>query len=136
MSRCSVQMKKAVRNALLSHSSISGIVSGVYDAVPDKTDYPFISISMVDESDWSSVARNGMRVEFKLNVYTRHNGTKQCLELAEYIYAALHHESLSLDVDELVSMRFMESSTRILDDGRTEFMQLDYHAYVYRALEV
>jgi hypothetical protein len=114
-----LEIQKAVYSKLKNDSTLSAMIMGVYDRVPDGSSFPYVTIGEADCRDWSSVTANGIESELTLFVYSRGGGRKQALEIMERIYALLHEGSFSMTGHSLIQSRFERSDVRLLNDGHT-----------------
>ena len=96
-----------------------GQVTGVFDQVPDDSDYPYVSIAQLDAIDWSSHTMEGVRLTTELVVVSRYGGKKEVATIAARVDNLLHQESIAVSGYTLVQSRLVASRLHTLRDGRT-----------------
>ncbi len=112
-------VQQAVYDKLNNDSTLSAMVMGVFDRVPEGAAFPYITIGDADSRDWSSMTTYGLECEITLGIYSRGGGRKQPLEIMERLYSLLHEGSLSISGHSLVQSRFERSEVELLSDGLT-----------------
>lgn len=112
-------LQRALYEEIAGDSGISALVSGVFDHVPQDTDYPYITLGEMIGRDWSTKTSNGMEFSVILNVYARERGRKAAAEIMELIHDLLHDGTLTVTGNQCVMIRFQSSDIRQELDGLT-----------------
>lgn len=112
-------VQQAIYHKLNNDSTLSALIMGVFDRVPEGTAFPYVTVGEADCRDWSSMTTHGLECEITLGIYSRGGGRKQPLEIMERIYTLLHEGSLSISGHALVQSRFERSEVELLGDGLT-----------------
>lgn len=102
----------AIFTALNGHVSWSGSNVPVYDAVPQDSAYPYISLDdqMIMEDDYLDARKDDRR--FYISVWSTYSGKKQVLEIMQSIDALLHRKKLSMTTGRMVECYVMRKSTQ------------------------
>lgn len=95
------------------------ICTGIFDFVPQETEYPYITIGEMRSSDISTKTNTAIDVDVDVNVYSRDKGSKESLDILEQVYQILHDASLSLGSSSLTNLRFSSSEIIRQPDGLT-----------------
>lgn len=97
---------KAVQNLLAADSALSGVLVGVYDGIAPQTAdsgdpaaFPYLVISDVDFIEYHDDGRSGFEVLTRIETYSRDAGRKECRDITDMLYTALHRQQDSLSVD-------------------------------------
>lgn len=103
--------------AKLTNSADLGIMCGdrVYDNVPSKPEYPYISFGPSDYRPDDVECISGRVETFQLDCWSRDNGKKrEARRLTDAVKSALHNVDGDLGDNALVNMRVV--LVRVLDD--------------------
>jgi len=114
-------VQKSLVVALKSDMALSGLLNGqsVYDHVPQRAAYPFVSIGNAVDRDWSTSTESGSEHALTLHIWSKAQGKMQCFEIMNAVRRVLHDGSLSVEDHELVNLRFEFSDARLDPDGET-----------------
>ena len=121
----SLELLTAVRMALLGDSTVSGLVTGVYDRVPEKQggapniSSPYISFGPSDSFPDDYDCIDGEVVNIQVDVWSWGAGeaysSVECRKIGKAIKNVLHDADLSLTTNALVTL--YHTGTRILRDS-------------------
>lgn len=101
----------ALHKALLAELK-DGLDVPVYDAVPQGTSFPYVTIdTSISSNDDALVERRDVRFVF-LNVWSQQPGQEQILSIMRDIDATLHNNRLALDDGYIASITVDRKSTR------------------------
>ncbi len=104
------QLQKAIYTRLSTDGTLLGLVNNnVYEHVPQKTDYPFVSIEMGAARDWSTKTTKGSDIIVHVHSFTNDRGSKNCLGVMDRIYVLLHDVNLTVTGYNFVLVRFQEA---------------------------
>jgi len=118
MNETLVEFQKAVYDALNNDTTLSAIVSGVYDFVPQGTSYPYAVIKQNKVKDWSTISTIGYEVEMEIEVFSKERGNKTVLEISSRIHELLHDTTLALGGGhQLVDIRYNDGGVKRSKDG-------------------
>jgi Protein of unknown function (DUF3168) len=115
-------VQKSMVVALKSDVVLSSLLNGqsVYDHVPQRAAYPFISIGNAVARDWSmSTSESGSEHALTLHIWSKAKGKMQCYEIMNAVRHVLHDVGLVVEGHELVNLRFEFSDARLDPDGET-----------------
>lgn len=121
---------KALQQALYSKLSgdgvLMGMVTGLYDVVPQRTTAPFVVLgdgsAQGEEASGVAVTRCSLTV----HVWTEAVGRKAALIIMDRIYGLLHEATLTISGYQLVLMRGEKASTQLADEGAYLHGQLGF----------
>ena len=131
MAAAGVALQKALFAKLSSDAAVVAALGGarVYDDVPSRTEFPYITFGQSTARDWSTGTEPGREHSITLHVWSRARGRKQTDEVMAAAEMALHDAALALDGHRLVNLRHEFSDARREPDGET------YHGIArYRAV--
>ncbi len=113
------QLQKAVYVALDGDASLSALVNGVFDFVPEDTEFPYVVIGDAGTRDWSTVTTKGAEITLEIDSYSRERGSKELLEIMTLVQDILHDVNLALTGHTLVNLRHTDSRITRERDGLT-----------------
>lgn len=110
-SRALMETQRALYTKLQGDGVLMGMVTGIYDAVPQKTALPYIVIGDGISSDLAADALNLAELRMQLDVWTDTAGRKTALTIMSRIHALLHLGTLTLSGYQLVTLRCEQADT-------------------------
>ena len=96
----------------------------IFDDVPPKSDFPYLTLGQSSVRDWSTGTDAGDEHLLTLHVWSRANGRRQTHEIMGALKSALHNRVLTLSGHRLINLRHEYSDARRDADGDT------YHGIV------
>jgi hypothetical protein len=104
-----VSVQKAIFAALTG-----SVAANVYDAVPQKAAFPYVTIGDDNFVEWDTVTTAGMDVSVTIHAWTQGKGRIQNKTLQGQIYNALHNATLTAAGYHVISCQF-ESANSFMD---------------------
>lgn len=114
-------LQQAFHDRLVSDGAVLALLGGprVYDDVPVRAEFPYVTFGQSIERDWSTGSEDGHEHTVTLHVWSRAHGRKEAKAVLAAARAALHDASLPLDGFRLVNLRHEYSDARREPDGDT-----------------
>ena len=114
-------LQQAIFAALTADASLVALLGGtrVYDAVPTRAEFPYVTFAQSSERDWSTGSEQGGEHILTLQVWSRGGGRKEALAIMARVRAVLHDAPLALSGFRLVNLRHELSEARRDADGET-----------------
>ena len=131
MASSSFALQKAFFLKLAADGALAALLGGprIYDDVPVRGEFPYVTFGQTTERDWSTGTDNGGEHVVTLHVWSRAAGRKEADEIMDAVRTALHDQVLSLTGHRLVNLRHEFSGARRDADGES------YHGVTrYRAV--
>jgi hypothetical protein len=121
MPSSSWSLQRAIYDAVVADALILDLLGSprVFDAVPESSVFPYITLGQSSVSDGSTGSEAGEEHRLTLYVWSRAAGRRETHELMAALRAALHDRSLALDGHRLVNLRHELSEARREPDGET-----------------
>lgn len=121
MASASWALQQAIHASLTSDSALSALLGDarVYDDVPERKVFPYVTFAPASERDWSTGSDKGAEHAFVLHVWSRGSGRKEALAIMEAVRTRLHDAPLALTGHRLVNLRHESSEVRREADGET-----------------
>lgn len=121
MGNASWALQQAIFARLTSDSALLALLGGarVYDDVPDRKLFPYVTFAPASARDWSTGSEAGTEHAVVLHVWSRGAGRKEALAIIEALRACLHDAALTLSGHRLVNLRHESSDVRRDTDGET-----------------
>lgn len=119
MSDAILALRASVQARLAADAALTALIGAerIFDEAPRAQRGTYIVHGDVDARDWSTSTEAGCEQEFALVVWAGQSGsTRQALEAARLIVAALDEADLAVDGHRLVDLRWL--STRLARDPR------------------
>jgi hypothetical protein len=91
----------------------------LYDDVPQRADFPYLTFGQTLARDWSTGTEDGNEHIFTLHVWSQARGKKEAHEIMGALRTALHDQSLTLPGHRLINLRHEHSEARRDPDGET-----------------
>jgi len=124
-------LKAALRDKLLGDPDLIALFGGpprIFDQTPRGAPYPFIAFGTATASDNSTSSDRGHETRLDLLVFSREGSTREALQIAGLIEAALADADLSLTGHHLVSLLLVDVETALERDGETTRATLQFRA--------
>lgn len=138
MTAASLALQEAVYAALSVDAALATLLgrpnadpadNGVFDHVPEKTAFPYVTIGDDTQADWSDKEVDGEEHTLTLHAWSRHRGRRQVKQILGRLKALLHKQTLAMAGHDSVLIRFDFELTMLDPDGKT------YHGAIrFRAL--
>lgn len=121
MTSASFALQQAVVAELTGDAALAGLLGGarVYDDVPERSAFPYLTIGQTTERDWSTGSEPGSEHVFTLHVWSRARGRKQTDAIMAAARDVLHDRPLVLADHRLINLRHEFSDARRDPDGET-----------------
>lgn len=131
MSQHSFKLQKAVYDALVGDSALSGMITGVYDDVPEGTGFPYVVIGDDTAINIGSKTVDALEHTLTLHVWSQYRGRKEVKEIMSRVYEVLHDYSLTMTNSVLVNLRQEFETTLVDGDGITRHGVMRFRAVVF-----
>lgn len=131
MASASFALQKALFSKLTADAAVTAALGGprIYDDVPNRTEFPYLTFGQTTERDWSTGTEPGHEHVVTLHVWSRARGRKETDDVMAAAQAALHDAALTMTDHRLINLRHEFSDARREPDGET------YHGVArYRAV--
>lgn len=95
-----IEVQQAIYNALTGNATLSGMITGVFDRVPQPTDagsdadFPYITIGGDAVQPWDTDSSFGVDSRVTIHVWSRQRGRKETKEILDRVCAILHYQEL------------------------------------------
>lgn len=121
MPSSSWSLQRAIYDAIVADAAVLDLLGAprIYDAVPDNSPFPYLTLGETSVADWSTGTEAGEEHRLTLRVWSRAAGRREVHELMATLRAALHERALVLDGHRLVNLRHEAGDVRRESDGIT-----------------
>ena len=95
-------LQRAIYTALTTNLEIIASGASVYADTPQSddsqlpTDFPYITLGQDRAASWDTKTDFGSQTTCQIDVWTRENNFLQCKQIASEVWAALHHQPLTI----------------------------------------
>ena len=128
-----LELRMALRNALQADSALSARLGGsdrVYDEAPPHGQTPYIVLGDIRVRDWSTSSDTGAEHIVVLEIWSRHHGVHECMEIAALVETVTDSDSLSLPAQNIVLLRSETIETSRRDRGRLTVARMRLRALI------
>jgi Protein of unknown function (DUF3168) len=121
MSSAAFALQQAIFSRLTNDGATAAALGGprIYDDVPTRAEFPFMTFGQSTERDWSTGTDQGYEHTITLHAWSRGRGRKEAQAVIAAARDALHDQDLSLDGHRLINLRHEYSEVRRDNDGET-----------------
>lgn len=126
----SFPLQEALYSRLNGDSTLGGLITGVYDAVPDDTALPIVVIGPASTSDDGSKTLDARDYIFNVDVWSDYRGMKETKNISQRVYTLLHEHDLSVSGASLIDLRCEFSSEVLENDGVTRHGVMRFRAFI------
>lgn len=107
-------LQTAVVERLESDPDVLAIIGTgrVFDRLITRAGPPYLVLGQATVADYSTGDADGSEHRFEIEAWTKQNGRKQAVELADAVRAALHDTDLTLDGAALINLRHERTVSR------------------------
>jgi len=113
-------VQTGIYSALTGDAPLMALVTGIYDIVPEKQVFPFITIGEMTQVDDSTASVSGMDLTLMIHIWDQDLSRYKLKEIAGEIYRVLHNQNWAIAGMNLVNCRFEFSDVLGDPDGRTQ----------------
>ena len=108
------QLQQAVVERLSTDPAIVAITGAgrIFDRLITRAEPPYLVLGEIISSDFSTGDEAASEHRFEIEAWSKDNGRKQAVELADAVRAALHDADLTLDGAALVNLRHERTTSR------------------------
>lgn len=110
---------EALQEAVFDALSAALAPVKVFDHVPQETPKSYALVGDISVQDWGTSVEDGTECTVEVECYSSYRGRREIRQLQKKIYDALHHQSLTVEGNNLVLIRFESSATTREGDGLT-----------------
>jgi hypothetical protein len=98
-------IQTAIYQKLTGDATLTGLVEGVHDQVPEGQDLPYVQIGEAYATPRNSHSEFGRRTIISLHVWSDHKGFSEANQITSRLTELLDHQPLTVDGQHVVSVR-------------------------------
>lgn len=87
-------LQVAIIQKLRDSDTLTGLVTGIYDDVPNSAPFPYVSLGSVVEFEEDSHTQRGLNVSAVLHIWSSYPGNKEAAEILAAVCDALDRQPL------------------------------------------
>lgn len=130
MSLHSFPLQEILYSTLNGDSTLGGLVTGVFDSVPDDTTLPVVQIGSATTNDDGMKGTDARSYIFQIDVFSNYRGFKEVKQIMQRVYTLLHEQALIVSGANLINLR-CEFTTQIIEgDGVIRHGIMRFRAYI------
>lgn len=112
-----MEVQRGLYGKLTADGVLMGMVTGVYDAMPQKSALSYVVIGDGDYVTLEAEAVNLSQMRFQIDVWSDAAGRKTALTIMNRIYALLHLGALTITGYQLVLLRCEQAETELTEEA-------------------
>ncbi|MFZ3494624.1 DUF3168 domain-containing protein [Streptomyces sp. 5.8] len=89
-------LQVAVYSQLTGHATLMGLVSGVYDEVPEDAPFPYLTIGSITERADDAHNQRGLAAQITLDVWSRYRGWAEAAQILDAADTVLDRQPLTV----------------------------------------
>lgn len=124
------QVQQALYSKLSGDGVLMGMISGVFDTVPERTVLPYVVIGDGAMRSEDTPADSTARCALTLHVWTDAQGRKAALTIMERLYGLLHQGTLGISGFECIEVRCEDAETRLEASGEAMHGEMNFSVLV------
>lgn len=90
-------VQTAIYDKLTADATLTGIVSGIFDQVPEDVPYPYVAIGDATEVPEDAHDRQGLAVTVTLHIWSRYRGYAEAAAILKEVDRILDRKPLTVD---------------------------------------
>lgn len=104
MISASRELQSAIYNILTNDAVVLSVLGGarIYDSVPRKIEYPYVTFGDISVRDWSTGDGLGEEHSVTLHIWSRAAGRTEIYSIASALRSALHDREFSMPGHRLI----------------------------------
>lgn len=114
-----IAVQSAVYAALFADVTLAGLVTAIYDAVPQDTAFPYVSIGESNFNEWDTDTSLGKDCSITIHTWSRYRGKKQTFQIQAAIRDVLHRAELTYTGYRFILTEEQETRSMMDQDGLT-----------------
>jgi len=111
------QLQKAVYDKLSGDATLGALITGVFEYVPEGTNFPYVVIDDMKLKPWSNLSKKGSEINFSIKTYCRERGSKTCLDIMDNVEDLLDEAALTVTNHALIHILLEYSEVEQKKDG-------------------
>lgn len=112
------EAQRTIYTTLRNDTTLLGLVTGVFDAVPQGTAYPFVAIGELTEVDFATFDREGSENTMTIHIWSAYDGNAEILRILDRVNELLDGKELAMAGHHLVSIEYENGVTAHDQDYR------------------
>ncbi|GGV80488.1 DUF3168 domain-containing protein [Streptomyces thermoviolaceus] len=90
-------LQQAVYAKLTADTTLMGLVSGVYDEVPEDVEFPYVTLGSITELPDDAHDRQGLTAQVVLHIWSKYHGYREAAEILAAMDQVLDRKPLAVD---------------------------------------
>jgi hypothetical protein len=126
-------LQQAVYAKLTAHAPLMGLVSGVYDKVPENAPHPYVTLGSITENVDDAHNQRGLEASVVLHVWSKYPGFKEAALILAALDEALDRQPLTVSGFKDVSIAH-QLHTEVRDpDPTIRHINVSYRVWLTKA---
>ena len=127
------KVSEPIYTILNADGTLGALVTGIYDKPPDNTAHPYITIGEAFETRDDTFGKRGKDVLTSLHIWSRYNGFREALLIAERLILLLDEVALSVSGYDTVYVLHESTETIREQDKETRHVVVEFRIRVQQS---
>jgi hypothetical protein len=124
------EAQKWIKDTLTGDATLMGLVTGIYDHVPENAAFPYVTIGETFPTPFRTHSRDGESQLQRIHVWSRYEGFKEATAIAERVKVLL--DAATVSTASFSGFAVRESGQTLRDpDGITRHIVEEYRIYAH-----
>lgn len=124
------EIQTAVYQTLSNDATLKGMVTGIFDFVPENQAYPYVTIGDATEVPFRTFGRNGSNTTLVLHIWSRYKGFSEGLDILAQLNSLLDAQPIAVDGYDTVYLLYDSGEPMKDPDGITRHIPARYRMVV------
>lgn len=130
MASPSFELQDEIVDRLKASSAVAAFVGNrVYDSVPEKPTFPYITVGEGDETSDDADCVDGFEISLDIDVWSRAPGFPEAKKISDEIRRALKSPELTIPTNALVYFRHRQTRFLRDPDGKTSHAVMTFEGF-------
>ena len=128
-----IDLQTAIYNSLTGDTTLMASINGVFDFVPQETNYPYVTIGNDDYTWFGSMGKDGGQYNVQIDIWTQQENREECKNIMKLVSDFLHNGSLIITNNVHISTRLDFQETVQESDNFTHHGIQRYTIFLHEA---
>lgn len=125
-------VQAAIYERLSGSAELAGLVTGVYDHVPQGAAFPYVAVGGVSARPFDTQGSSGVEMSVALHVFSRAAGLRETHAILAALHEALHEAQFGVEGHVLILCRAAGAEAFLSGDGMTRQGTARFHIIAER----
>lgn len=120
------EVQTAIATILKADGTFMGLISGLYDHVPQNKAFPYVVLGTATEIPFDVFGKDGKEQTFTIHIWSRYEGFKEAYTILDRLNVVLDQAALTVTGHTLVYCHYENTDALRDPDGITRHLVIRY----------